>query len=188
MKICVFSGSPREKGNTAGLVDRVRRALMSDDHDVEMIHLAPLGISPCQECFACQKVKDQPGCSQDDDMQGLHRRIIDSDAIVLACPVFCWSFTAQMKVFLDRIYCMVKFRSDGTHASLVENKKCALVVTAGGDEFDGADLVVEAYRRMVDFLRMKDLGHLVVANFHDREILEAPHIRMRISSFCEKVK
>ena len=72
--------------------------------------------------------------------------------------------------------------------SLVENKKCALIVTAGGDEFDGADLVVEAYHRMVDFHRMKDLGRLVVANFHDLEILEAPHIRTRIGSFCEKVK
>ena len=86
MKISVFLGSPREKGNTAGLVDRVREALMADDHDVETIHLARLRISPCQECFACQKVTDQPGCSQDDEMQDLYRRIIDSDASVLRTP------------------------------------------------------------------------------------------------------
>ena len=187
MKISTFLGSPRAKGNTAGLVDRVRQTLMAYHHNVEVVHLARLRISPCQECFACQKVKDQPGCSQDDDMQDLYRRIADSDAIILACPVFCWSFPAQMKSFLDRTYCLDKFSSDGTYVSLVENKKCALIVTAGGDEFDGADLMVEAYQRMVDFHRMKDLGHLVVANFHDLEILDAPHIRARIDSFCQKL-
>ena len=84
MKITTFLGSPRRKGHTAGLLDRVRQKLMADRHNVEMIHLAQLQISPCQECFECQKVKEHPGCCRDDDMQDLYRRIMDSDAIVLA--------------------------------------------------------------------------------------------------------
>ena len=120
MRITAFLGSPRRKGHTAGLVDRVRQALTADHHDVEMVHLARLRISPCQECFACQKIRNQPGCAQDDDMQQLYRTIEDSDAIILACPVFCWSFPAQLKSFLDRMYCLVKFSSDGTYAALLE--------------------------------------------------------------------
>ena len=188
MKVSVFLGSPRNKGNTARLVDRVRQALVADRHDVETIHLAQLQISPCGECFACQQIKGEPGCCQDDEMQGLYNTIADSDAIILACPVFCWSFPAQIKAFLDRTCCLAKFSEDGTYVSLVENKKCALVVTAGGDEFDGADLVVDAYQRMARFLRMQDLGHLAVANFLSLEILDAPYVVARVDGFCRQIK
>ncbi len=121
-------------------------------------------------------------------MQDMYRKIMDSDVIIFACPIFCWSYPAQMKPFLDRTYCLDKFASDGTYVSLVEGKKCGLLATAGGDEFDGADLVVEAHQRLASFHRMKDIGHLVVANFHGPEVLEEPYIKERIESFCQKVK
>ncbi len=188
MKVSVFLGSPRKKGNTAKLVDLVRLYLIEKDHQVEIIHLAPLAIAGCQECFACQKVKDRPGCSQKDDMEGIYEKMLGSDLILLARPIFCWSYPAQIKPLLDRTYCLEKYSPDGTYVSLVENKKCALVVTAAGDEFEGADLVVEGYRRMVDFHRMKNLGHLVVANFDSPMVLECRLIKKRIDTFCENLK
>jgi multimeric flavodoxin WrbA len=189
MKISVFLGSPRAEGNTAALVDRVRRKLTTDGHKVETIHLAPLHIAPCLECFTCQRDKSQPSCVQEDDMAGLLQRVMESDVTILACPVFCWSFPAQMKPFLDRTVCLHKFSADGgDEISLVANKKWALIVTAGGDEFDGADLVVDAFRRIVEYHEMKDLGHLVVANFQSTEMLDAPHIQASIDGFCQKLQ
>ena len=187
MKITMLLGSPREQGNTATLVDRVRQKLETDSHEVEVVPLGKRDISPCLECYACQKVPDQPGCVQRDDMQEIYLKMLVSDAIFFACPVFCWSFPAQMKSVIDRTFSLFKFAEDGSYTSLLENKKSALIVTAGGDEFDGADLLVQTYERIARFSRMENLGHLVVADFTRPQILDAPHVQARIEGFCRKV-
>jgi len=188
MKICAFLGSPRKKGNTYYLLDRVLKHARNLGHKTELVHLQGKKISGCLECFACQKVMDKPGCSIKDDMQELYPKMLDADCILLATPVFCWSFSGQIKAFLDRTYCMEKIAGDGSYTSLLEGKRCGLVVTAAGDEFDGADLVVEAYRRLSEFRRMKNIGHLVVANILTVEDLLRPDITQVARKFAEGIK
>jgi len=183
MKICAFLGSPRKKGHTAHLLNEVLEEAKNIGHEAEVIYLQDKKISGCIECFACQKAADKPGCSIEDDMQKLYSKVLEVDCILLATPVFCWSFSAQMKAFLDRTYCFEKFAEDGSYLSLVEGKRCGLVITAAGDEFEGADLVVESYRRMVDFHRMKNIGHLVAANIRSIEDLSKADIKQRAMKF-----
>lgn len=146
MKICAFLGSPRKNGNTFKLLKLICDELKNFGHEIEIIYLIDKNIKGCIECFECQKVKDKPNCSIKDDMQNLYEKILNSDCILLASPVFCWSFSWLIKSFLDRTYCFDKYNEDGTYISLVEGKKCGLVLTSAGDEFEGADLVVESFK------------------------------------------
>jgi len=185
MKICVFLGSPRKKGNTAYLLNLVMEKMENTEHQTEIIYLQDKKISGCRENFACQKVINKPGCSIKDDMQELYLKILEADCILIATPVFCWSFSAQIKLFLDRLYCLEKYAVDGSYISLVEGKRCGLIVTAGGDEFDGADLVVESYRRMVDFHRMENIGHLVAANIQRKKDFLRSEIKQKVKEFVK---
>lgn len=188
IKVCAFLGSPRKKGNTYSLLQEVLEETRKLGYETELVYLADKKFSGCRECFGCQKTKDKPGCAIRDDMQELYPKIISADCIVIATPVFCWSFSALTKAFLDRTYCLDKYADDGSYISLVEGKKCGLIVTAGGDEFDGADLVVEGYSRMVEFHRMKDIGHLVGANIQAGKRLLKSEFKKRAKKFAREIK
>lgn len=187
LRIYGFLGSPRRKGNTATLLEAVLREARKRGHETELIHLMGRKISGCVECFACQKVMDEPGCAIKDDMQEMFPKMLSADRILLATPVFDWSFSWLMKAFLDRTYCLAKYAEDGTYTSLLEGKKCGLLVTAAGDEFDGADLVVEAYRRIVEYHRMEYIGHIVVGNVNTGEDVLRPGIKRKIKEFVKNM-
>ncbi|MFH0797201.1 MAG: flavodoxin family protein [Candidatus Omnitrophota bacterium] len=188
LKVCAFLGSPRKKGNTGRLLQQVLREAERLGHKTELVYLADKNICECRECFACQKTKDKPGCTVRDDMQEIYPKILSADCILVATPVFCWSFSALAKSFLDRTYSLDKFAEDGSYTSLVEGKKCGLIVTAAGDEFDGADLVVEGYCRMVEYHRMKDIGHLVAANIRTEKDLLKPEFKERAKNLARSIE
>ena len=182
MQITVIQGSPRRSGNTATLVSRTLERLGAAAQCVDTVYLHGMEIAPCTGCMACQKVTHSPGCVIDDDMQQLFERLLSSDCIVFASPVYCYSVSAQMKVFLDRISCLIKLGED-TFVSMLAGKRSALAVTAAGDAFAGADLIVETYRRVVGAYAMQDLGHVVATGVRGRADLA----RECVTAQCERL-
>jgi multimeric flavodoxin WrbA len=153
--VLVLEGSPR-KGNTSTVTDWVL-AGMGRGNKVTRVRLCELHIQPCQECFTCADTKKAAGCAQDDDMVELYDKMIDADLVLWASPIFCWNVTAQTKAALDRCFALL------TGEDLLKGSKWALVITAGGDAFDGADLAVQMFSRLSRFGGIKYLGQHVVA-------------------------
>ncbi|MBM3322795.1 NAD(P)H-dependent oxidoreductase [candidate division WOR-3 bacterium] len=153
--VLVLEGSPRV-GNTALVTDWVL-AGMGRGTRVERVRVCDLAVHECQECFTCSKTKTGPGCEQEDDMVGLHDKIVDADLVLWTSPIFCWGITGQLKVVLDRCFALL------TGEDLLKGSKWALVLTAGGDHFDGADLVVQMFSRLARFGGIKYVGQHVVA-------------------------
>jgi multimeric flavodoxin WrbA len=163
--ILVLEGSPR-KGNTSVVTDWVL-AGMGKGNKVTRLKLCELNIHPCQECFTCTDSKKVAGCAQDDDMVELYDKMVDADLVLWTSPIFCWNVTAQTKMALDRTFALL------TGEDLLKGSKWALVITAGGDAFDGADLAVEMFRRQCRYGGMKYLGQHVVAPCPDGAKLAA---------------
>ena len=184
--ITFFLGSPRKYGNTARLLENLSETLKEKGAKSKTVFLPDYKIKPCIECFACQKTPKKPGCKIKDDMQKMYEYILSSDVIVFAAPVFFWSYAAQIKPFIDRLFCLGKYEKEPIF-SLVKGKKCALVLTAGGDEFDGADLVVQSFARMADFCQMQNLGHLVIGEFTGHDILGRKETAQKITAFAAKL-
>jgi multimeric flavodoxin WrbA len=154
-QILVLEGSPR-KGNTSVVTDWVL-AGMGKGSKVTRVKLCELNIHPCQECFTCTKTKSGAGCAQDDDMIDLYDKMVDADLVIWASPIFCWNVTGQTKMALDRCFALL------TGDELLKNSKWALVLTAGGDAFDGADLAVQMFSRLARYGGIKYVGQHVVA-------------------------
>ena len=99
MNILVFLGSPRKKGNSEVLTEAVLKGVRQVGGDPEIIRLCDLNISPCLNCGGCDKTGK---CVVDDDMTPLYDKIISTDLIILASPIFFYGITAQAKAFIDR--------------------------------------------------------------------------------------
>ncbi len=99
--VLVVKGSPRIKGNSSLLADQVIEGAKDAGADVESAILQELEIQPCTACDACKKAMDTY-CVFQDDMQAIYPKLIRADALVLASPIYWFTMSAQMKLFIDR--------------------------------------------------------------------------------------
>jgi multimeric flavodoxin WrbA len=142
-KVLVLLGSPRRKGNSAILAERIAGGARAAGAAVETVYLHALAIAPCKACYACQKPKSK-GCSIDDDMQPLYRKMLEADAWVISSPVYWFTMSAQLKLWMDR--CLA-FGAYGKEP--FEGKRIALAMSYGGeDPFDSG--CVNALRTFQD--------------------------------------
>lgn len=124
-RVLVLLGSPRKKGNSAILAERIARGARSAGAKVESVHLHGLTIAPCRACYACQKPKSR-GCAVDDDMQALYPKLIEAGAWVIASPVYWFTLSAQTKLFMDRCFALLAYASNP-----FAGKRIAVAMTYG---------------------------------------------------------
>ncbi len=103
MKITIFNGSPRaERGNTHFMVTEFAKGAQEAGAEVENIFLAGKEIKPCNACYACWM--ETPGeCTTQDDMEGLFQKVISSDVLGFATPLYVDNVSGLMKNFMDRL-------------------------------------------------------------------------------------
>lgn len=70
-------------------------------YDVEIVDCGALDVIPCTGCASCG-IRTPGACSVKDDMQGIFRKIVASDVLVLATPVRFGSYCAELKKVVDR--------------------------------------------------------------------------------------
>ena len=123
-KVVVLLGSPRKKGNSAILANRIIKGAQEAGAEVETFYLNGMNIRPCQGCYACQK-KDSKGCVQDDDMQKIYPKLVEADAWVIASPVYWFTMSAQTKLFMDRCFALLAYGAQAFR------KKVAIAMSYG---------------------------------------------------------
>ncbi len=174
MKILALQGSPRTKGNTQTVLDMVLAGAKEAGADVGVVQLIRLkNLQGCLECFECQKKPHVPGCPVKDELQKVIVKAVKADLVIMATPVFCWSPAWPLKIAMDRFFCTFKFTRDGTYKCLLKGRKLAAVITAGGGDDGGADLVAETCKRMAKFSQTKWLGAFVVGKAESPAALRA---------------
>ncbi len=142
-KVLVLLGSPRKKGNSAILAERIARGAKSAGAKVETLYMHGMKIAPCKACFACQKPKSK-GCSIDDDMQAVFKKLIAADAWVIASPVYWFNVSAQTKLWMDRCFALPSYARNP-----FAGKRIAIAMSYGGnDPFDSG--CVNAFRMFQD--------------------------------------
>ncbi len=106
MRILGFNGSNRKTGNTATLIKNALKGAASQGAEVKLINLFDLNFKDCYSCFACKmrNGKSYGRCCIKDDLMPIFREIENSDAIILASPIYYSSVSGEMKSFLDRLF------------------------------------------------------------------------------------
>jgi len=113
-------------------------------------------------------------------MTALYDSVLCCDVFVLAVPVFMWSYTAQTKAFMDRLYAL----DAGTGPKLA-GKKTALILSGGGDAFDGADLIVAGFMKFAEYNGMKHIGQVVAAPMEESVVEQ--HIEAALKALAKSL-
>jgi multimeric flavodoxin WrbA len=131
-------------------------------HEVERVDLNSKEIKGCLGCAKCKEHTDAIACIQKDDAEGVLQKMIDADLTVFTSPAYFWGFTAQVKALMDRSWSLVTGYHTPDHASLVEGKKQALLVTGGGQYDNNVEPLFTAFGRLLNFYKAENAGELFV--------------------------
>ena len=63
MKILVFNGSPRPKGNTAAMVETFAKGARENGHQVDVVNVCQKKIAGCLACEYCHKEDSAAVCA-----------------------------------------------------------------------------------------------------------------------------
>jgi multimeric flavodoxin WrbA len=102
MKVVAFNGSGRKNGNTAILVNYVFSELKDEGIETELVQLAGKNIQGCIACRKCFKLKNKRCSVEKDILNDCLDKMLESDGIILASPVYYSDITANMKALIER--------------------------------------------------------------------------------------
>ena len=154
VRVLILNGSPRKKGNTLFLITELAEKLKEKDNYVKILHLNEYDIKPCQGCLWC--FKDYPlECIQDDVMNGLYSHALEADVIIFASPIYWFTFTAQLKLFIDRLMAL---HVKGGHS--FDGKKFASIFVYGDSnaEYSGVFNAIKTIESMINYVGGDNLG------------------------------
>ena len=134
MNLLAISASPRLHGNSDLLCDQFLKGAAEAGHTVEKIRLAEKNIAPCAACSACQS---DGNCVKKDDMTEILEKVIHADTIVLATPIYFYSMSAQMKIFIDRSF--ARFQE-------IKGKDFYFIVTSAAPQHEAAEETISGLR------------------------------------------
>ena len=141
MRVMIVNGSPRKGGYTSDMTALFRKGAEEAGAVVEEIFLRKQKITPCIGCFKCWVGETAGRCIFSDDMDDILDRFWESDALVLASPMYYYTFSSLTKLFLERLFPTTQPGLDtGGALGLGRNrrrlpdrgpKKCVLIATCG---------------------------------------------------------
>lgn len=117
------------------LCDQFAQGARDAGNTVEKINVATKKIGFCRACYYCKNHSGE--CSVKDDMQEILDKMLASDAIVMASPVYFYSVDAQLKALIDRsVARWLEFH----------DKEFYYIMTAAEDTDDVMDCTLECFR------------------------------------------
>ena len=149
-KAIVILGSPRKNGNSTILANRAMEGMKAVGGTYEVFYLHGMNIHPCQACDSC-KQDNLNECVVDDDMQLIYPKLVEADAILISSPIYMFTISAQMKLFMDRCY---------ANYPVLNGKRIGVVLTYGGtDEYDsGAINAINTIKDQYGYIQSEIVG------------------------------
>ena len=176
IKILGIAGSPRRRGNTELLLDKALEGASKNGASAEKVIVRNLKISPCIECNYCFTAGE---CIIDDDMQSVYPKLLESDRLVFASPIFFMGITGWAKAMVDRCQALWAkkyiLKESVVESDKAERRKGVFISvggTGGNMLFEGA---IRAVKIFFDAIEMNYAGELLFRRIDDKgEILKHP--------------
>ena len=137
-QILIIKGSPRRHGNTSAMADAFAQGARESGNTITEIALMDKTIGDCLGCAVCQE--NGGSCIQKDDMTEIYQAMNKADVIVLACPVYFYTWTSLMKRMIDRTF-------EIEHA--LRNKTFYLLSAGAASEANYVQTMVDSFRQYI---------------------------------------
>jgi multimeric flavodoxin WrbA len=145
LKALGIMGSPRIGGNTDLLLDQAIAGMESLGVEAEKIVVDRMKIAPCREYYGCLR---DGNCVIRDDMDAVYPKLLESDIVVVASPIFFYALSAQVKALIDRCQALWARKYVLEQSPPGSNRKGAFIAvgaTQGRQLFDGSVLTIKYF-------------------------------------------
>ncbi|MDR0524223.1 MAG: flavodoxin family protein [Candidatus Methanoplasma sp.] len=102
MNVVAFNCSPRENGNTAGMIREVLGVLESEGIATEAVQVGGRDLRGCRACGSCFKKKDLKCAYGGDGINACIERMAAADGIIIGSPTYFSDLTSEAKALIDR--------------------------------------------------------------------------------------
>ena len=151
MKITVLFGSPNRHGSTSILVENFVRGAAEAGHECEVLDVCHMNIHPCTGCVACGY---EGPCVQKDDVEQIRAKLVASEMVVFATPLYYYGMSAQLKIVVDR-FCAYNSSLNSKHL-----KSALLTVAWNADDWTFEALEAH-YKTLVRYINFEDKGMIL---------------------------
>lgn len=121
--ITIVNGSRNKKGNTQKFISQILANLKSNEWSYDWIFPQDYKILPIYETFTQQYDENS------DDMGKIQKKILNSDLLIIASPVYIHSMSSDLKLIIERI-------SSWAHTLMLQGKPVVVLSTCESNGFD----------------------------------------------------
>ena len=151
MKIIILMGSPNKRGSTNILVENFVKGAEEAGHECEVIDVCHANIHPCTGCVACGY---EGPCVQKDDVEQIKAKLLASDMVVFATPLYYYGMSAQLKTV---VYSFCAYNSSLNSRHL----KSALLTVAWNSDDWTFEALEAHYKTLVRYINFEDNGMIL---------------------------
>ena len=154
-KIVILKGSPRKNGNSNALAAAFAEEAIKNGVSVTTYDTANLNVGGCHACYGCMK---QSGCVFRDDFDKIAADICDADGIVIASPVYWYTFPAQIKSVIDRWFSLYAAGKD------FSGKKAGLLCCCEEETEETFAGIRFSFEKTMTFMNAEIVGEVLIPN------------------------
>jgi putative NADPH-quinone reductase len=157
-RVLVLTSSPRLEGNSHHLAESCRAGAESAGHDVILVDLAPHVTHMLRDCRSCRGADGQ--CAIDDRHEDIFELYLAAEAVVYATPIWWYGISAQLKAFIDRIFCFISdsYPDAAKVRLMLPEKRAALLLSAEESNFAARLGIVEQICELSRYLDHQFVG------------------------------
>ena len=155
--ILVITGSPRKDGNTDLLANAFIEGAKKAGNNTMLFDAGKAKIKGCTACNTC--FKNGHACSANDDFNKLAPLLETADIIVFCTPLYWFSFSAQLKAAIDKMY---SFSFAQKKLKVTETILMICAETEDKKDFEG---IIKSYKLILNYQK-----------WTNRKIVTVPHV------------
>ena len=173
-QILVMTGSPRKEGNSDMLADAFIKGAVAGGHHVDKFMSAFYRLNGCLGCNCCWSTALP--CVQEDDFNGKLAPLLEkADVLVFCTPLYAFSFPAQIKAPIDRLfpYCKKNLLRP------LKVKESALIICGADDGEEPFGAAIQSYRLLAGFFGWKSRAELIVPKVNKKgDVIKTDGLRL----------
>jgi multimeric flavodoxin WrbA len=168
MLVVAFVGSPRKGGNSDRLTDEILAGAAEAGHETEKIYLTDYALTPIDAVYGGEENWID---SRQAEADQLIDRMVAADGVILASPVYWFSVSGLLKLFIDR---WSLYQRDGKRLmELTPGKRLAVALALADPEPGYLPLVLGPLQQAAKWLKLEWAGEVVASDVADPGDVEA---------------
>ena len=168
MNVLSIFASPHKKGNSSKLHGFFLNPLNQKEIRLKKVFLSNLKINPCLDCGFCQKSLT---CSQEDEVESLHKEILKADLISISSPLYFSSLPGTLKNLIDRSQIIWEQKKQN---KFIKKKIGFFISSAGGeyqDMFLASKIIVRHFFKTIN-CSFQEKDYILVSKLDNNKISE----------------